>query len=216
MEERYEKSMIGIDAVILSIFSGKLRVILNLREKEPFSGLLELPGGLLAKDETSEECLKRKLSEFFNHDVYFKQFNTFTNPQRDPRSRVVSIGFLAVVNYDKALKIRRPDYFAKDQNCWHPVNRILKSNTLSFDHKDILQKAVDDLRINCDYLFASKFLPEKFPLNKLQEVLEILLVKKFDNRNFRKQALKKYVINTNELEYDVTHRPAKLFIIKQQ
>lgn len=215
MEEKYEKSMIGIDAVILSIFKGKLRVILNLREKEPFSGLLELPGGLLARNETSEECLKRKLSEFFNHDVYFKQFNTFTNPKRDPRSRVVSIGFLAIVDYDKAVKIRKPDYFAKDQNCWHPVNRILKSNILSFDHKDILQRAVDDLKINCNYLLASNFLPEKFPLNKLQEVLEILSARKLDNRNFRKQALKKYVIDINELESDVTHRPARLFKIKQ-
>jgi 8-oxo-dGTP diphosphatase len=208
----YEESRIGFDIVIISIFNKKLRVVLKKREKPPFKELLELPGGLLTKDETIESCMERKLKDFFLHNIYFKQLYTFTEPKRDSRSRTISVSFIAIVDYDKALKIRKPDYFSNDSDCWYPVNRILKTK-LAFDHLDILKKAISNISHNFNKELASQFLPSKFPLNKLQEIFSIILNKHFDNRNFRKMALKKYVHPTNEFQTKVGHRPAKLYRI---
>lgn len=202
-KKEYEISKIAIDPVIFTIHEGKLKVLLHDREKEPFKDAKELPGGLLLPDETAEESLKRKLKELVGHEnLFFKQFNTFTEPNRDPRERTISIGFVTLINETKI----------KEFVSWHDYETIKNP---AFDHKKIIETARKYLKENTDPSIVMHFMPKNFPLNKLQEVYELLEEKKYDNRNFRKKMISSGIVEeTDQLEQSVSHRPAKLFKFK--
>mgnify|MGYP001460601189 CR=1 FL=1 len=200
---KHETAKIAIDPVILTIHQNKLKVLLHIREKEPLKGLKELPGGLLLSNETSEESLKRKLKELVGfEDLFVKQFYTFTEPTRDPRERTISIGFLSLINQEKV----------KDLVRWYEYDSL---DNLAFDHKKIIEAARNYLKDNIDPSIVKQFMPKLFPLNKLQEVYQILEKKEYDNRNFRKKMISSGIVEeTNNLEENVSHRPAKLFRFK--
>ena len=128
---KYDQVKVGVDPVIFTIFRNRLHVYLNKREKDPFIGLLELPGGLLVENESANDTIKRKLLEQFG-DVYFKQFHTFTNPKRDPRFRVISIGFIALVPMEQI----------KNKDDIHEVQNLSR---LAFDHLEIIKKAREEI-----------------------------------------------------------------------
>ncbi|OVE74469.1 hypothetical protein BVX95_02375 [archaeon D22] len=199
-EEKYENFKVAFDIVIFTIHDNKLKLLLHVREKDPFLKKLELPGGLLLKDETADDSLKRKLKELIGQNTFFfKQFHTFTDPERDPRQRVISIGYISLVNI----------LDVDDTTQWYDLNNI---NNLAFDHNKIALFARDYLKKNANSDIVRQFLPEMFPLNKLQEIYEILEQKKYDNRNFRKKILNSNIVEETELlEQNVSHRPAKLF-----
>lgn len=198
--ERYETAKIAVDPVIFTIHNRTLKVLLHTREKEPFLGMKELPGGLLLQGETAEESVRRKLKQLTGYEhLYVKQFNTFTEPHRDPRERVVSIGFLSLINDNKI----------KELATWHNVDEI---DQLAFDHKKILEAARARLQKDVDSSIVKHFMPKRFPLNALQEVYEILEGKKYDNRNFRKRVITAGIVQeTDQVEQSVSHRPALLF-----
>ncbi|MEK6968891.1 MAG: NUDIX domain-containing protein [Nanoarchaeota archaeon] len=202
-ENGQEISKIAIDPVIFTIHLSKLKVLLHVREKEPFADMKELPGGLLLHNETAEESLKRKLKELVGQEnLFFKQFYTFTEPNRDPRERTISIGFVSLINEAKIKELVR----------WFDYDSI---KDLAFDHKKILQTARNYLKENVNSSIVKYFMPKLFPLNKLQEVYEILEERKYDNRNFRKKMISSSIVEEmNQLEQNVSHRPAKLFRFK--
>lgn len=204
MNLEYETARVAVDAVIFTIHEKKLKVFLLTREKGPFQGKKELPGGLLHSDEIAEKALSRKIKEILNSDkLYFEQFFTFTEPHRDPRTRTVSIGFIALINSQKI----------KDFSNWSDHKSI---KDLAFDHKIIIEKAVEYLKKEINSIIAMQFMPSLFPLNRLQEVYEIIENKKYDNRNFRKKILNEdVVIETKKIEKNVSHRPAKLYKFKE-
>ncbi|MBI4148706.1 NUDIX hydrolase [Candidatus Woesearchaeota archaeon] len=199
----YERVLIAVDPVIFTITHDHLQVLLRQREKEPFKGKYELPGGLVQHGETAELALSRKLTEILGtQNVFFTQFHTFTAPQRDPRARTASIGFIALVSRDKIP--------AGEE--WLSVDQL---PLLAFDHKDIITKARAYLRQHLDAELLRQFLPEKFPLNNLQLVHEIIMQEKYDNRNFRKKMVAAGIVEeTGESEQNVSHRPAKLYRFK--
>lgn len=203
MVKEYEAAKVAIDPVIFTISNGRLKVLLHTREKEPFKNLKELPGGLLLPGETAEETLNRKLKELVGcSGIFFKQFGTFTEPSRDPRDRTISIGFVALINEEKI----------KNVVSWYDLESVEK---FAFDHKKIVQAGRRYLKENIDVSIVRHFLPELFPLNKLQEIYEILEEKKYDNRNFRKKMIYSGNIEeANQIERNVSHRPAKLFKFK--
>ncbi|MFC1697357.1 NUDIX domain-containing protein [Nanoarchaeota archaeon] len=204
MTENYEEeARIAVDTVIFTIHENKLKILLHKREKEPFKGLLELPGGLMTKLERAEDVIKRKLDELIGkQNIYVEPFFAFTDPNRDPRKRTISLGFIALINQDH---MNNP----KD---WHDIKDL---NKLAFDHKEILDKAISYLKLNINSLIAKQFLPKEFPLNRLQDVYEILENKEYDNRNFRKKMISSGIVKeTKKYEKDVSHRPAKLFKFK--
>ncbi len=205
----YEKARIGVDPVIFTISENKLKVLLQLREKDPFKGKYELPGGLIEVNENAKDVLKRKLKELLDTDkFFFKQFHTFTNPKRDPRIRTISISYITLVG-EKNIK---------DLKNWVDIDEITDQNfkskiSLGFDHREIINKAYEYLKENLNSEIVKHFLPEKFPLNDLQAIHEVILKKTFDNRNFRKQMINSGIVKeTKELEKDVSHRPAKLYL----
>jgi len=196
----YETANIAVNAVIFIIKDQKLWVYLSTREKAPFQNLLELPGGLLQPKETAEITLARKLKDITgvkNH--FFQQFHTFTNPNRDPRSRIISIGFIALLAYDKVSNL-------KD---FHQIDALPK---LAFDHKEIIDRAIKYLKLNIDSQFVDQLMPNSFPLNDLQIVYEVIEGKKLDNRNFRKKILNSGLIQKAKIvQKNVNHRPASLY-----
>ncbi|MFH1585958.1 MAG: NUDIX domain-containing protein [archaeon] len=203
MNSNYETARVAVDAVIFTIHNKKLKVFLHTREKEPFQNKKELPGGLLISNETAEKALSRKIKEILDIDkLYFEQFFTFTEPQRDPRIRTISIGFIALIDSQKI----------KDFSNWFDYKSVKE---FAFDHKAIIEKAVKYLKKEINSIIAMQFIPSVFPLNMLQEVYEIIENKKYDNRNFRRKVLNEgVVIETEKIERDVSHRPAKLYKFK--
>ena len=197
----YTDSKVAIDPIIFTIHNNKLKILLKKREKEPFKNKNELPGGLLQANETAKDTLQRKLKQLTNikQDIYLKQFHTFTNPNRDPRQRTISIGFISLINENKI----------EDFQDWHDISNL---KNLAFDHKDIITTARQYLKNNTNPEIIKHFMPELFPLNKLQKIYQILEEKTYDNRNFRKKIINsKIVLETDQLETNVSHRPAKLF-----
>lgn len=202
-EETYEKAKIAVDAVIFTIHDSRLKVLLRKREKEPYRGMFELYGGLVREDETAEDTLKRKLKDTLGHqDIFFQQFFTFTIPNRDPRDRTVSIGYITLISAEKLTRLEG----------WHDASKL---QGLAFDHLEIIEKAKEYLKSNLGPKMVQQFMPPVFPLNKLQEAYEIIEGKRYDNRNFRKKMLYSEILkDTKKLERDVSHRPAKLFRFK--
>ena len=195
-----EISQVAVDPVIFTIDNLKLKVLLKKREKGPFEGLLELPGGLLENNESAKETLERKLKDLLGiNNIFLSQFYTFTDPKRDPRGRVISIGFIALVNNE----------LIKSKESWHDVKGL---NELAFDHKKIIEKAQEHLKKNIDTLIVKQFMPKYFTLNNLQKVYEIIEDKNYDNRNFRKKMISSGIVEkTKRTEEEVSHRPGILY-----
>lgn len=196
----YEEGKIAVDAVIFTIKDQKLWVYLDTREIEPYKGLAELAGGLLLNDETAEERLQRKLESITgSNDIFFEQFHTFTDPKRDPRGRVISIGYIALISSDKV----------KNHENFYEFSALPQ---LAFDHKEIIETAFTYLQQNLDHQFVRQFMPAVFPLNELQMVHEVIGQKKLDNRNFRKKILNAGILKeVKEVQKNVAHRPAGLY-----
>lgn len=197
-EKVYEQGKIAVNAVVFTIQNSSLFVYLDVREKEPYKNLFELPGGLLLAGETAERTLARKLKDIGQENIFFQQFYTFTAPKRDPRGRTISIGFIALLSPDKIL---------------HTENFYQLSNLskLAFDHQEIINMAVKYLEQNTDSL-VRQFMPDFFPLNDLQRVYEVIGQKKLDNRNFRKKVLDSGILKKiKKTQKNVAHRPATLY-----
>lgn len=202
--EHYEKARIAIDAVLFTIHQSKLKIFLTMREKEPFRGKRELPGGLLQKNETAEKTLARKIKELLGEqEIFFQQFFTFTEPARDPRERTISIGFIALLSNQKI----------QDFSQWH---NYLALSDLAFDHKKIADKARIYLADEINSLIVKQFMPDFFSLNDLQEAYEIIEDRKYDNRNFRKKIINSNILTpTAKMQKEVSHRPAQLYKFKK-
>lgn len=200
MEPPYETARVAFDAVAFSIIDGRFWVRLDVRDKAPQRGMLELPGGLLRTGESVEETLARKMRGVLaTEKVVFQQFHTFTNPRRDPRARTVSIGYVALV---------KPP---ADRVGWYEIKGV---PSLAFDHLDIVRSAHEYLKTHLDVQTVRHALPARFPLNHLQETYEAIEGKKYDNRNFRKRMVQSGdVVELSAVEKDVSHRPARLYRI---
>lgn len=198
----YEKSLVAVDPVIFSISKSQLNVLLKKREKEPFKDKYELPGGLLTVNETAEETLSRKLKETIGETTFFAQFQTFTDPKRDTRARTISIGYIALVKEQEA-----------KQGEWFEIKNLPST---AFDHKNIIIAAYKYLQENLNSQIVRHFLHDKFPLNALQLVHEIIKEEKYDNRNFRKKMIASGVVEETKIsEKNVSHRPAKLYSFRK-
>ncbi len=196
----YETAQVAVNAVVFTVKKDRLSVYSTPREKSPFKSLPELPGGLLIKNETAEETLRRKLKGIFGiENIYFRQFMTFTSPKRDPRTRTISIGYIALVPENKVLNITG-------------FTDLKKLSKLAFDHKQIVDNAHKYLADNLSSRFISEFMPENFPLNDLQKVYETITGEAQDNRNFRKKMIEGgFVKKVNKIQKNVAHRPATLY-----
>lgn len=200
--------LVTVDNVIFTIINEKLQVLLVSRPIEPFKDFWTLPGWFVVENETLEEAAYKKLEEKTSvKNIYLEQLYTFSDVNRDPRWRVLSTAYMALVAKENLL-------LKSWKNVWEtkffPVSSLPK---LWFDHKYIIEYAIKRLKRKFEYTnIAQYILSEKFTLTQLQNVYEIVMNQKFDVRNFRKKINKLWILKeTGEKEIWNKYRPAKLF-----
>ena len=204
----YPRAALTVDAVVFGLDGGELRVLLIQRGLNPFKGQWALPGGFVQEGETLDEAVARELEEEAGlRNVYLEQLYTFGAVQRDPRERVVSVAYYALVNPGGHSVRAATD--AADAR-WFPA---ATPPPLSFDHADILAMALTRLRGKLRYQpVGFELLPEKFTLTQLQQLYESVLGTPLDKRNFRKKVLGfDLLIPLPETLREGRHRPAQLF-----
>jgi ADP-ribose pyrophosphatase YjhB (NUDIX family) len=206
--EDYPRPSVTVDLVIFTLADDDLKVLLIRRGVDPYIGRWALPGGFVGIEESLEKAAARELKEEVGvTDVYLEQLYTFGEPKRDPRGRVISVAYFALIDAERQRIVAASD--AADAE-WHSVFNPPK---LAFDHKKILDYAVWRLRNKIEWTTVGyELLPKKFTLSELQRVYEVILQKPVDKRNFRKKILSQGQIRElNESRNDVAHRPAKLY-----
>jgi len=210
MSHTYEfaRPALTVDIVVLALDEEDLQVMLIQRDLQPFEGQWALPGGFVRVEETLEEAARRELEEETGlKDIYLEQLYTFGEVDRDPRERVVTVAYYALVNLEGHDVHASTD--ARNA-AWFSVNDLPE---LAFDHRKILDAAHERLRGKVRYQpIGFELLPEKFTLRQLQHLYEVILDRELDKRNFRKKALAMEIVKeTKEIEKDVAHRAAKLY-----
>lgn len=173
---------VTVDIVIFTIQTGVLKVLLVKRKIPPFAGQFAIPGGFVHEDEDLDQAGLRELREETGvSDVYLEQLYSFGKPDRDPRGRIITIAYFALISADRKL-MAGSDAAQAD---WYSMDHL---PSLAFDHGAILNYALERLRNKLEYTTVGfQLLPEKFTLTELQEVYEAILGKKLDKRNFRRK-----------------------------
>jgi 8-oxo-dGTP diphosphatase len=208
---RYPHPAVTTDIVIFTIRQDELKVLLIKRALPPYKNEWALPGGFIKLDESLEEGARRELEEETGvRDVYLEQLYTFGDPNRDPRERVITVAFYALVP-TREIKIEAGS--DAEGVSWFGMKELPE---LAFDHRSILKMAHERLRAKLDYsTIAFQFMPRDFTLSELQHVYEVILREEIDKRNFRKRILGLNLIKeTGKDKRDGAHRPAKLYRVK--
>ncbi len=209
----YETPLVTVDIVLLTIEGGKLKVLLIRRKHAPFQHRWAIPGGFIRTGETLEEAAERRLFEETTvKGIYLQQLYAFGAPERDPRARVITVAYYALISSDRLQLEARAN--AEDVG-WFDIATL---SELAFDHQSIVQSAWNSLRKHLkDSNVAFQLLPGKFTLTELQRVYELILGEKLDKRNFRKKILSLGILNeTAETKMDGYHRPAQLYAFKER
>lgn len=194
------------DCVIFGFDGSKLKVLLIERGIEPYKGRWAFPGGFLNMEESAEEGALRELQEETGlTGAYIEQFHTFTDPKRDPRERVITIAYFALVRIQD---VKGGDDAAKAQ--WFALDDIPQ---LAFDHDMILRMAQSRLRERIHFQpIGFELMPEKFTMKDLQELYEAILEVKFERSNFAKKMLHyELVEQLEETVWPTPKREARLY-----
>lgn len=198
---------VTIDVCIFAIKNEGLKVLLTKRSIPPYAGYWALPGAFVKKEETLEEASIRILSGKAGifENLYLEQLYTYGEIKRDPRGRVITIAYFALVDPEK-IKI-------SENAAWHSVYKLPR---LAFDHKNIVKYAHQRLKYKLEYTaIALDILPELFTLTELQKVYEGILGEKLDKRNFRKKIASMGIVKPTKKYKLGGHRPAKLYTFKK-
>lgn len=205
---RYERPSVTVDVVILTVHDGRLEVLLVKRRHWPFEGMWAIPGGFVEPNESLEEAARRELREETGvGDVYIEQLYTFGDPGRDPRTRVITVVYYALIRPEQ-VQIQAADDAA--DAAWSPIAHL---PPLAFDHAKILDYTWQRLRGKLEYTtIGYQLLPEAFTLTELQKVYETILDHPLDKRNFRKKVLATGILERTEgTRMTGQHRPAALY-----
>ncbi len=205
--EDYPRPAVTVDVVIFTLREGDLQVLLIRRKNPPFQGMWAIPGGFIRIDESLEEAALRELEEETGvRDVYLEQLYTFGDPDRDPRGRVITVAYFALVPAD-AVHPRAGDDAAEAR--WWSMYGL---PPLAFDHDKILAYALQRLRYKLEYTAVGfELLPETFTLSELQAAYEVILGEKLDKRNFRRKILSAGILEETGEYRTGEGRPAKLY-----
>ena len=205
---KFPRPALTVDCAVFGLDDQDLKVLLIQRDLEPFAGKWALPGGFVHEEESLEEAARRELAEETGLTrVFLEQLYTFGDPGRDPRERVVTVAYFALVNI-RDHKVRAST--DARNAAWFAVTDL---PSLAFDHDLILETARQRLRGKLSYQpIGFELLPRKFTLSQLQRLYEIILEKPLDKRNFRRKILGMGLLQeTDEIEQDVAHRAARLY-----
>jgi 8-oxo-dGTP diphosphatase len=204
----WPRPALTVDCVVFGAADERLEVLLVQRGEGPFTAAFALPGGFVREDEDLDAAARRELSEETGVDLsYMEQLYTFGALGRDPRGRVVTVAWLALVR--PGVHRLEPGTDAQGA-AWHPVADL---PPLAFDHARILDVAKERLRGKLRYKpIGFELLPEAFTLTELQRLYEVVLERPLDKRNFRRKVLAtKLLIDTGERRTGVAHRAPSLY-----
>ncbi|MFP2959605.1 NUDIX hydrolase [Myxococcus sp. 1LA] len=204
----YPRPALTVDCVVFGLDDEDLKVLLIRRGVEPFAGRWALPGGFVRMEESLEDAARRELEEEAGiRPNHLEQLYTFGTPGRDPRGRVVTVAYFALVKLSDHVPHASTD--AKEA-AWFSVWDTPK---LAFDHADVLGTALQRLKGKVRYQpIGFELLPPKFTLTQLQRLYEVVLERELDKRNFRKKILAMDLLEElDEVEQDVSHRAARLY-----
>ena len=211
---KYPRPSLTVDCVVFGLDKqDQLKVMLIQRNLPPFKDRWALPGGFVQLDESLEEAARRELREETGiENVFLQQLYTFGEVNRDPRSRVVTVAYYALVNLWEYRIEAATD--ASDA-AWFPLKQL---PPLAFDHDKIVQVALNQLKSKVRYEpIGFELLPKKFTLSQLQKLYEAVLGQQLDKRNFRKKILKMdLLVALDETQKDVSHRAARFYQFDEQ
>ena len=203
----YPHPALTTDIAVFTLREGRLCVLLIERAEEPYAGAWALPGGFLRMDETLDACARRELLEETGVEasVLFP-FANYSEPDRDPRERVISAAYLALMPFDQMSPRADSDAAAVR---WVPVEKL---RPLAFDHEKIVEGALAALRTRCE-AFGILFglLPARFTLSAFQAAYEAVMGEPADRRNLHKAVLASGLVTATGETSRGRHRPARLF-----
>ncbi len=208
----YEQVAVTVDLVVFTVNDDALNVMLVKRAEEPFADRWSLPGGFLRSSESLEDAALRVLKEKAGvEDVYVEQLYTFGDLARDPRARVITVAYFALIPWKEL--VSSPSDKVTDL-MWASATRLPK---LAFDHREIVAYAVQRLRAKAGYSnIVYALMPRQFRLSELQRMYEIIMNDKLDKRNFRKRMLATGLLQeTGRKDVAGAHRPAMLYKFKK-
>lgn len=205
---QFDRPSVTVDVVIFSLADDALQVLLIKRESPPFAHMWAIPGSFIKMNESLEEAAVRALADETGvEDVYTEQLYTFGKPDRDPRTRVITIAYFALVPHDAIHHKAGRD---ASETSWFTVSKL---PSLAFDHAEIVEYAYQRLRYKLEYTSVGfQLLPDVFTLTELQKAYEIILDEPLDKRNFRRKILAAEILEeTGEKKKDGEGRPAMLY-----
>lgn len=215
--DKYQKPSVTVDMLIFRLVNDSVDVLLIKRKKPPYKEFWAFPGGFVNIDESLEDAAKRELLEETNvKDVYLEQLYTFGDVERDPRMRVISVSYMALLNDSDITKFNEKAGDDAKELQWFNINELLNgiedsSIKLAFDHEKIFKLAIERLRGKIDYTdIAFQLLPEEFSMLELQNVYEQILNKKLYTPNFRRN-MAKLVEETGNFEQrmNISNKPTR-------
>ena len=204
----HARPALTVDCVVFGLDDDELRLLLVERDFEPYTGRWALPGGFVRLEETLEEAARRELEEETGiTKLYLEQLYTFGDVRRDPRERVVTVAYYALVKLSDHHVRAATDARSA---AWFSVADL---PPLAFDHEQIVQVALNRLKGKVRYEpIGFELLPRKFTLSQLQTLYELILERELDKRNFRKKILgMDLLIELDEVQRGVAHRAARLY-----
>lgn len=216
---------VTVDVALVTVAEGRLRVLLHRRPEPPAKGQWALPGGFVRVDESLDDAAARVLEQKAGlSGVFLEQLYTFGSPDRDPRTRVITVAYYALVAHERisaGFEARPNTALANILVAWPgeaggPVDAAHDSGEsipLAFDHDEILGTVVKRLRGKLNYApIGFQLLPRQFTLRTLQSVHETILGKSLNKDSFRRRMLASgQLIPTRKRERKVGHRPAELY-----
>jgi 8-oxo-dGTP diphosphatase len=205
---------VAVDAIVFGYQNNQLYVLLIQQKFGTQESYWALPGGLVRNDESLQDAVKRELKEETNISVnYFEQLFTFGDDVfRDPRNRVISVAYFALVDSSKLIVKADTD---AEKAQWFKIDEI---PLLAFDHTIILRKGIERLKAKLTYEpIGFDLLPKEFLFSELENLYCTILEKEIDRRNFRKKILSFEIIEeTDRFSSLKSGRPAKLFKFNKQ
>ena len=221
---------VSVDCVIFGFDGERLKVLLidrgqEINGKNSEEKIYALPGNLIREDENLDNAAERVLDELTGlSDIFLEQFGSFGAPDRltkeqdlewlksiraEPEARVITVAYYSLIRADQ-YEIHASG-FAKEA-FWYDIDDMPK---LGFDHKDIIEKALTQLKFKSKYQpIGFELLPEKFTLGQLQKLYEAILKTELDKRNFRRKILKmSFLVPLKEKQQGVPHKPARYYML---
>ena len=204
---------VAVDLLVFTIEEDRLKILTIRRQYPPFEGQRALPGVFVRDDETLDQAAQRGLREETGlENIYFEQLYTWGAPDRDPRRRVISVSYLALVDAQR-LRGFGPGLRTTGAEL-ADVQELLTAEDLAFDHRQIIACGRERLAGKVEYTpIAFSLVPEEFTLPQLQRVYELLLGKPLYKANFRKK-IAPLVEETDRSTSGDAHRPSKFYRLR--